>query len=193
VRRGSLDVSDNPATVRHMTPDYMPVLSAGAHDNPQDGACVMEYVSLLAGETWSDRPACTHPVLAKMAQTVNDLLPDETRHTLVPMINRLFNTAPSGTSVEQCLLTSQLADWCATETQNSTAALCAAKSRRATSPEIAVRRAEDAVHCAAYTGNHLKPVKLLLGLLDEYDRLTGRVMSPELSPTSLRTLSAAVG
>ena len=27
VQLGSLDVSDNPATVRHMTPDYMPVLS----------------------------------------------------------------------------------------------------------------------------------------------------------------------
>ena len=73
-------------------PDFLPVLSAGPHDSPSEGACVMEYVSLLAGEKWSDTPACTYFPLARVAQFVNDRLPDSERHRLVPLIGRLFGT-----------------------------------------------------------------------------------------------------
>ena len=73
-------------------PDFLPVLSAGSHDSPSEGACVMEYVSLLAGEEWSDTPACTYRPLARAAQFVNDRLPDSERHRLVPLIGRLFGT-----------------------------------------------------------------------------------------------------
>lgn len=52
----------------------------------------MEYVSLLAGEDWSDRPECTHELLAHEARTVNDLLRDGDRSRLVPLIGRLFGT-----------------------------------------------------------------------------------------------------
>lgn len=52
----------------------------------------MEYVSLLAGEEWSDRPECTHELLAHEARTVNDLLRDSDRSRLVPLIGRLFGT-----------------------------------------------------------------------------------------------------
>jgi len=73
-------------------PNALPTLSAGAH-RPDDGkACVMEYVSLLAGEEWSDTPACTYRPLAKAAQVVNDSLSDPDRHLLVPLIGRLFGT-----------------------------------------------------------------------------------------------------
>lgn len=73
-------------------PNALPTLSAGAH-LPDDGkACVMEYVSLLAGEQWSDNPACTYSPLAKAAQAVNDRLTDDERHLLVPLIGRLFGT-----------------------------------------------------------------------------------------------------
>jgi hypothetical protein len=73
----------------------------------------MEYVALLAGEEWTDSPACTHPVLARMAQVVNDRLSDDRRHELVPMIGRLFGTAESGTSHERRVLSVRLACWCA--------------------------------------------------------------------------------
>lgn len=74
-------------------PDSLPTLSAGSHD-PGDGrACLMEYVSLLAGEAWSDRPECTHEILAHEARTTNDLLRDGDRPRLVPLIGRLFGTA----------------------------------------------------------------------------------------------------
>jgi len=74
-------------------PNGMPVLSAGAHAKPSDGACLMEYVSLLAGESWSDHPACTHPVLAAAARVINDRLDDGNRHLLIPLIGRLMGTA----------------------------------------------------------------------------------------------------
>lgn len=73
-------------------PDFLPSLAAGAHDSGDGQACVMEYVSLLAGEEWSDRPDCTHPLLAHEARMVNDELGDRDRHVLVPLIGRLFGT-----------------------------------------------------------------------------------------------------
>lgn len=74
-------------------PESLPSLSAGAHDADAGEACVMEYVALLAGEQWSDRPECTHPILAHEARTTNDLLLDRDRQRLVPLIGRLFGTA----------------------------------------------------------------------------------------------------
>ena len=73
-------------------PDALPTLSAGSHDSSAGEACVMEYVSLLAGEEWSDRPDCTHELLAHEARTTNDLLRDSDRALLVPLIGRLFGT-----------------------------------------------------------------------------------------------------
>lgn len=34
---------------------------------PRRGACFMKLASYLAGEWWSDDPACTHPLLAALA------------------------------------------------------------------------------------------------------------------------------
>jgi hypothetical protein len=67
-------------------PDGMPVLSRGRHRNPRRGACFMEMASLLAGERWSDHPSCTHPLLAQLAQQVNDHTSDAGRQQLVPLI-----------------------------------------------------------------------------------------------------------
>jgi hypothetical protein len=46
----------------------------------------MEMASYLAGERWSDHPACTHPLLAGMARLVNDTLSDRLRPQLIPLI-----------------------------------------------------------------------------------------------------------
>ncbi|GAB3199795.1 hypothetical protein GCM10027062_17440 [Nocardioides hungaricus] len=67
-------------------PDGMPVLSRGRHRTPKRGACFMELASVLAGERWSDHPACTHPLLAQLARQVNDLTTDEGRRWLTPLI-----------------------------------------------------------------------------------------------------------
>src|SRR5690606_7084008 len=70
-------------------PDVMPQLSAGRHRNPRSGACFMEFASYLAGERWSDHPACTDRTLAALARGVNDLVHDERRNELVPLIPRV--------------------------------------------------------------------------------------------------------
>jgi len=68
------------------TPDVMPVLSRGKHRSPKKGACFMELASYLAGEPWSDHPACTHPLLASLARDVNDHVGDYARARLAPLI-----------------------------------------------------------------------------------------------------------
>jgi hypothetical protein len=75
-----------PYTKAHSTPDLMPVLSRGKHRNPKKGACFMELASFLAGEPWSDHPACTHPLLASLARDVNDHVGDHARGRLAPLI-----------------------------------------------------------------------------------------------------------
>lgn len=89
------------------TPDFLPTLSAGAHDAEAGEACVMEYVSLLAGEEWSDRPECTHPILAHEARTANDLLLDGDRPRLVPLIGRLFGTTEDSPEIRAALRLTQ--------------------------------------------------------------------------------------
>lgn len=72
-------------------PDALPQLRRHAHLHPDDGACLMEFVSLLAGQPWSDSPSCTHPLLASLARIVNDALPDNRRTELLPLASELTN------------------------------------------------------------------------------------------------------
>jgi hypothetical protein len=46
----------------------------------------MELASYLAGERWSDRPGCTHPLLAALARHVNDCTSDAARPQLAGLI-----------------------------------------------------------------------------------------------------------
>jgi hypothetical protein len=57
-------------------PDGLPMLERGGHRSPDQGACLMEYVSVLAGTRFSDHPRCTHPALAQLARVVNDEVVD---------------------------------------------------------------------------------------------------------------------
>jgi hypothetical protein len=66
--------------------EYLPILTRGKHRNPRQGACFMEFASYLAGERWSDDPACTHGLLASLARLVNDRMSDDVRQTLLPLV-----------------------------------------------------------------------------------------------------------
>lgn len=68
------------------TPTLVPALAAGKHRSPRRGACFMEMASFLAGERWSDHPACTHPLLAELARQVNDHVTDDNRQRLLPLV-----------------------------------------------------------------------------------------------------------
>ncbi len=77
--------------------DFLPLLGRGKHRNPRKGACFMELASYLAGERWSDSPACTHRLLAHIARLVNDFTDDDARPqlaTLIPSVIGLQSTDP---------------------------------------------------------------------------------------------------
>jgi hypothetical protein len=67
-------------------------LSAGKHDKPEDGMCVMEMASYLAREPWSDAPACVSPVIAAFCRSWNDALDEETRQRLKPYAFKVVGT-----------------------------------------------------------------------------------------------------
>ncbi|MFI9837845.1 hypothetical protein ACIHFD_12470 [Nonomuraea sp. NPDC051941] len=87
----------------------MPVLSRGRHRNPKRGACFMELASYLAGERWSDHPACTHPLLAALARLVNDNTSDESRAQLVHLVPTII-----GLTSDDLRLDARIALRCAT-------------------------------------------------------------------------------
>lgn len=74
------------SAARQYPPGHVPILSRGKHRSPRKGACFMEFASYLAGERWSDHPSCTHPLLAALARGVNDLMSDDGRQRLAPLI-----------------------------------------------------------------------------------------------------------
>lgn len=81
----------------------LPSLSAGAHETAHEGACVMEAVAYVAGEPWTDRPACACPVISAFCRSWNDALPtDADRDRLLrPLIPRLAGSRATP-EVETC-------------------------------------------------------------------------------------------
>ncbi|WP_198417995.1 hypothetical protein [Cryobacterium gelidum] len=86
--------------VQGSLPDIMPVLSRGKHRSPKSGGCFMEFASYLAGESWSDHPACTHPVLASLARMVNDCTSNDARSRLALLIPSVIGVTGSDRRVE---------------------------------------------------------------------------------------------
>ncbi len=66
------------STVTHQTIK----LSKGKHASPEDGACVMELASMLAGEPFSDHPASVCPVIGSFLRAYNDSIDDDHRQDL---------------------------------------------------------------------------------------------------------------
>ena len=72
-------------------------LDDGAHHDATPGQwCLMEATAYLAGEPWSDHPACVSPVLGAYGRGLNDAWDDVQRQKLVPFIPRLLGTADDG-------------------------------------------------------------------------------------------------
>jgi hypothetical protein len=66
-------------------------LFTGAGNNI-DHACIMQMVSYVAGEKWTDHPECACPVLTRYAIALNDRFNDEHRQLLKPFIAKLVGT-----------------------------------------------------------------------------------------------------
>jgi hypothetical protein len=68
-------------------------LKSGGHNDFESGLCVMEAVSYVAGEPWSDTPQCACPVITTFLRGWNDALPDDLRTDLLRgLIPRLVGT-----------------------------------------------------------------------------------------------------
>ena len=66
-------------------------LAKGAHE--AGGAmCVMEAAAFIAGEPWSDRPACVLPVIGAFLRSWNDSLGDDDRQQLKRWIPEIVDT-----------------------------------------------------------------------------------------------------
>lgn len=74
------------------TPEFLPILSHGNHNDPSQGACVMEMVSFLAGEEFTDKPSCVATRIRDEAIQINDLVSDDNRSQIAMMIPRFMNT-----------------------------------------------------------------------------------------------------
>jgi hypothetical protein len=81
-------------TVHHSACEGLPELRSGSHLSPEDGACLMEYVSVIAGTPFSDHPRCTDPTLAALARFVNDASTDAGRPLLTAFAPELAGTGP---------------------------------------------------------------------------------------------------
>ena len=70
-------------------------LSRGKHSSPDEGACVMELASMLAGERFSDRPRSVSPVIAAFLRGYNDLVDERRRQDLIRYAAEAVGTAAS--------------------------------------------------------------------------------------------------
>jgi hypothetical protein len=70
-------------------------LSKGRHSSPDEGACVMELASMLAGEAFSDHPKSACPVIGSFLRTYNDSVDDERRQALYAHAAQVVGTRGS--------------------------------------------------------------------------------------------------
>src|SRR4051812_19884283 len=84
-------------------------LSVGAHESPDQGSCVMEAVSIVAGEPWSDRPECVSPLVARFLRRWNDTLPWRPRQALKRYICPVIGTRT--TDADELIRAELVRDW----------------------------------------------------------------------------------
>ena len=85
--------------------------SGGRQPNDDAQFCVMEAVAYVAGEPWSDHPACTCPVITAFMVSWNDGLPndDDRARLLLPLIPALVGTR--GSKALETRRADMAADW----------------------------------------------------------------------------------
>jgi hypothetical protein len=70
-------------------------LTKGKHASPEDGACVVELASMLAGEPFTDHPISVCPVIAALLRSYNDRVDDSRRQILYPYAAKIVGTRGS--------------------------------------------------------------------------------------------------
>jgi hypothetical protein len=68
-------------------------LAKGKHQSAEQGACVIELASMLAGEPFTDHPQSVSAPIASFLRRYNDLLDDRRRQDLYPYAARVVGSA----------------------------------------------------------------------------------------------------
>lgn len=154
--------------------DGMPTLAQGGHSKGTGQACVMEYISVLMGLPWSDLPECTLKPIARVAQRVNDVIPNEDRHLLLPLIPRLTGTGVIPIPFTELGAQEHFVRFLAKNVQHP-------ESRQAILERLAMYGASYSVGEEALsdcltvlfsqTGSPQGMIDVLVDVLDEYDRI----------------------
>jgi hypothetical protein len=84
-------------------------LSKGKHTSPEDGACVMELASMLAGEPFSDHPVTVCPVIGSFLRSYNDSVDDARRQSLYAYASKVVGSR-TGYRIQQARA-DRLAEW----------------------------------------------------------------------------------
>jgi hypothetical protein len=71
-------------------------LGKGKHSSPEDGACVMELASMLAGEGFTDHPESVCPVIGSFLRAYNDSIDDARRQDLYAYASRAVGSRAPG-------------------------------------------------------------------------------------------------
>lgn len=97
-------------TIIQTRADLLPLtyLNVGNHRSPEIGTCLLEAVAYVAGEPHSAHPRCACPVLCAFGRSINDVLPDDKRQRLIPLVPRIVGTAGDGHQQGRGLMA---ADW----------------------------------------------------------------------------------
>ena len=85
-------------------------LSAGAHETPDDGTCVMEAAALICGRPHSDHDDCICPVLGEFCRAWHDSLPSDAERNrwLMEFVFRLPDTRSPEHEQQRMYI---MADW----------------------------------------------------------------------------------
>ncbi len=84
-------------------------LSKGKHTGPEDGACVMELASMLAGEPFTDHPASVCPVIGSFLRSYNDTIDSDRREALYEYASKVVGSR--GCVKTQQARAARLAEW----------------------------------------------------------------------------------
>lgn len=170
-------------------PDYMPILSAGGHESPADGACIMELASFLAGEEWTDQPECVSPVLAVVARHVNDDLDDTERMRLLPLLPRLMGTTkpkPGADAIR--VAAAKFVEHLAGHENRSVSLSAEFVNDPHNSPLSVAWEGQIAVSLAG-----MDQIEYLSALIDAYDAATGRTAPATVTEDDLRRCAELTG
>jgi hypothetical protein len=77
---------------RKLALDGTLVLAPGSHGAPNEGVCVVELASVLAGERFGDNPDCVCPVIGAYLRCLNDRASHAERQQLIPYAPRIVDS-----------------------------------------------------------------------------------------------------